>query len=91
MFALAFPAIDPVAVEIGPLAIRWYALAYVLGLLLGSGSALLATLHAREGAPFLSTQNILTFLAPLLVGLIAIVLGVLPAMTGRLTDRLRND
>ena len=35
MFALAFPAIDPVAVEIGPLTIRWYALAYVVGLLLG--------------------------------------------------------
>ncbi len=35
MLALAFPTIDPVAVEIGPLAIRWYALAYVLGLLLG--------------------------------------------------------
>ena len=34
-FALAFPAIDPVAVEIGPVAIRWYALAYVVGLLLG--------------------------------------------------------
>ena len=34
-FALAFPAIDPVAVEIGPLAIRWYALAYVLGLVGG--------------------------------------------------------
>ncbi len=35
MLALAFPAIDPVAVEIGPLTIRWYALAYVLGLLFG--------------------------------------------------------
>ena len=34
-FALAFPAIDPVAVEIGPVAIRWYALAYVLGLVIG--------------------------------------------------------
>ena len=34
-FALAFPAIDPVAVEIGPLAIRWYALSYVVGLVLG--------------------------------------------------------
>ena len=33
--ALAFPAIDPVAVEIGPVAIRWYALSYVVGLLLG--------------------------------------------------------
>ncbi len=35
MFAIPFPAIDPVAIEIGPLAIRWYALAYVAGLLIG--------------------------------------------------------
>jgi phosphatidylglycerol---prolipoprotein diacylglyceryl transferase len=33
--ALMMPAIDPVVVRIGPLAIRWYALAYVAGLLLG--------------------------------------------------------
>ena len=32
---LPFPAIDPVAISIGPLAIRWYALAYVVGLLGG--------------------------------------------------------
>ena len=34
MFALPFPAIDPVIIEIGPFAIRWYALAYVVGLML---------------------------------------------------------
>ncbi|GAA0582447.1 prolipoprotein diacylglyceryl transferase [Caenispirillum bisanense] len=34
-FALPFPAIDPIAIEIGPLAIRWYALAYLTGLLGG--------------------------------------------------------
>lgn len=33
--AIPFPIIDPVAVEIGPLAVRWYALAYIAGLLLG--------------------------------------------------------
>lgn len=33
--SLAFPIIDPVAIEIGPVAIRWYGLAYVAGLLLG--------------------------------------------------------
>jgi phosphatidylglycerol:prolipoprotein diacylglycerol transferase len=32
---LSFPMIDPVAVSIGPFAIRWYALAYVVGLLGG--------------------------------------------------------
>ncbi|HET6522450.1 MAG TPA: prolipoprotein diacylglyceryl transferase [Geminicoccaceae bacterium] len=33
--ALPFPPLDPVLIEIGPLAIRWYALAYILGLVLG--------------------------------------------------------
>jgi phosphatidylglycerol:prolipoprotein diacylglycerol transferase len=33
--AIAFPVIDPVAVSLGPLVVRWYALAYVAGLLLG--------------------------------------------------------
>tara|TARA_A100001037_G_scaffold135332_1_gene122588 strand:+ start:8522 stop:9373 length:852 start_codon:yes stop_codon:yes gene_type:complete len=32
---LSYPAIDPILVEIGPFAIRWYALAYIAGLLLG--------------------------------------------------------
>ena len=32
---LAFPAIDPIIVEIGPFAVRWYALAYISGLILG--------------------------------------------------------
>jgi phosphatidylglycerol:prolipoprotein diacylglycerol transferase len=35
MLALVFPQIDPVAIEIGPLQIRWYALAYIAGLVLG--------------------------------------------------------
>ena len=30
--AIPFPAIDPVLIEIGPFAIRWYALAYITGL-----------------------------------------------------------
>src|SRR3954471_3701679 len=35
LFVLPFPAIDPVLIQIGPLAIRWYALAYIVGILLG--------------------------------------------------------
>ncbi len=35
IFVLPFPHIDPVLVSIGPFAIRWYALAYILGILLG--------------------------------------------------------
>jgi len=35
LFAIPFPAIDPVAVAIGPFVVRWYALAYIAGLLIG--------------------------------------------------------
>ncbi|MBI3516746.1 MAG: prolipoprotein diacylglyceryl transferase [Proteobacteria bacterium] len=34
-FALVFPNIDPVLIQIGPFGIRWYALAYIAGIVLG--------------------------------------------------------
>jgi phosphatidylglycerol:prolipoprotein diacylglycerol transferase len=34
-FAIPYPIIDPVLVEFGPIAIRWYALAYIVGILVG--------------------------------------------------------
>ncbi len=35
LMAIAFPFNDPVAIHLGPIAIRWYGLAYMAGLLLG--------------------------------------------------------
>ncbi len=35
LMALPFPSLDPVAIEVGPLSIRWYGLAYLAGLVLG--------------------------------------------------------
>jgi phosphatidylglycerol:prolipoprotein diacylglycerol transferase len=35
LFALPFPSIDPVLIEIGPFSLRWYALAYIVGIFLG--------------------------------------------------------
>jgi phosphatidylglycerol---prolipoprotein diacylglyceryl transferase len=32
---IAFPVFDPVAIAIGPIVIRWYALAYIFGIVLG--------------------------------------------------------
>jgi len=53
---LPFPDIDPVAFAIGPFAVRWYALAYLAGVLLGAfyGMTLLArkTLWANNAPPF---------------------------------------
>ena len=34
-FAIAYPNIDPTALDIGPVVIRWYSLAYIAGLLDG--------------------------------------------------------
>ncbi len=36
---LPYPAINPILVHIGPLAVRWYALAYIVGILVGWGYA----------------------------------------------------
>jgi len=35
MFAIVFPAFDPVIFQIGPFTVRWYALAYIVGLFAG--------------------------------------------------------
>ncbi len=35
LFALPFPAFDPILIQIGPFAVRWYALAYIAGIFLG--------------------------------------------------------
>src|ERR1700704_5153115 len=32
---IAFPVLNPIAIAIGPIAIRWYALAYIGGIVLG--------------------------------------------------------
>jgi phosphatidylglycerol:prolipoprotein diacylglycerol transferase len=33
--AIAFPVFDPIALQLGPIAIRWYALAYIGGIVIG--------------------------------------------------------
>jgi phosphatidylglycerol:prolipoprotein diacylglycerol transferase len=35
LFVIPFPSFDPVLVHLGPVAIRWYALAYIVGILAG--------------------------------------------------------
>ena len=57
---MPFPDFDPVLIRIGPLAIRWYALAYVAGILLGwrYAAAILRrpALWARRPAPITAVQ-----------------------------------
>jgi len=49
-----FPDISPIAFEIGPLVIRWYALAYVAGILLAS--RVICWLDDRSAQPLLSAK-----------------------------------
>ena len=49
MFALGFPTIDPVALELGPVVIRWYSLAYVAGILLGWRYIIILTAKINNG------------------------------------------
>ena len=54
LFVLPFPAVDPVLIQLGPFAIRWYALAYIAGLL-GAWWLILRLLKIDRlwaGAPF---------------------------------------
>lgn len=67
MLALPFPTIDPVAVAIGPIAIRWYALAYLAGFVLGWRYCL-GLARATPGRP--SAEDFDDFLTWAVVGVI---------------------
>ncbi len=51
---LVYPHIDPVALQIGPIAIRWYALAYLTGVL--TGWWLIGKLSDKQIPPVLNKQ-----------------------------------
>jgi phosphatidylglycerol:prolipoprotein diacylglycerol transferase len=61
---LPFPNIDPVALAIGPVAIRWYALAYLFGVILGAAYGYLLLRNERlwhRGAPPFPAKDIWDF------------------------------
>ena len=66
--ALSYPNIDPVLIEIGPLAVRWYALAYVAGILLGYGY--IKKLNARMDAPLLTSKQLEDLILWAILGII---------------------
>ncbi|WP_262689942.1 prolipoprotein diacylglyceryl transferase [Kordiimonas aestuarii] len=65
---IAYPEIDPVLVKIGPLAIRWYSLAYIAGLLFGWW--FIRRKASKPGAP-LSPAHVDDFLTWAIIGVIA--------------------
>ncbi|MEX2648397.1 MAG: prolipoprotein diacylglyceryl transferase [Alphaproteobacteria bacterium] len=65
---IPFPVMDPVLIEIGPLAIRWYALAYVAGLVLGW---LLVRALVRRDPAGMTLKDVDDFLTWATLGVIA--------------------
>lgn len=58
--ALAFPDISPTLVEVGPVAIRWYSLAYIVGILAAWWyvAKLLPRTEALTGSPAMSRKQL---------------------------------
>ncbi len=69
MLALPFPAIDPVAIEVGPIVIRWYALAYLAGFILGWRYCIYVARHATQRPEAHEIDEFLTW------AVIAVILG----------------
>jgi phosphatidylglycerol:prolipoprotein diacylglycerol transferase len=67
LLALVYPAIDPVAIEIGPIAIRWYALAYIVGIVVGWRYAFYLARRSPQG---IKAQDIDDFLVWATLGVV---------------------
>jgi phosphatidylglycerol:prolipoprotein diacylglycerol transferase len=72
LLALQFPNIDPVLIQIGPFAIRWYALAYIVGILAGwlYARALIKAPRLWGGPPPMTTLDFDDFIVWITLGII---------------------
>jgi phosphatidylglycerol---prolipoprotein diacylglyceryl transferase len=69
---IAFPVFDPVAIAIGPIVIRWYALAYIFGIVLGwiYARSLLKNERLWDGQAPISLAQLDDFILWVTVGII---------------------
>lgn len=68
LLALTYPAFDPVAIRIGPLVIRWYALAYLAGI--GGGWWMMVRLLRLPGAAQMTRAAVDDFVVWAVLGVI---------------------
>jgi len=72
LFVIPYPIIDPIAFSIGPLAVRWYGLAYMSGILLGwlYGRYLLSRPDLWNGKPPMTISQADDFLLWITLGIV---------------------
>jgi phosphatidylglycerol:prolipoprotein diacylglycerol transferase len=69
---IPFPAIDPVLISVGPFAVRWYALAYIVGIIAGlaCARAIISSPRLWGGAVPLSVTDLDDFVIWITLGII---------------------
>ncbi len=72
LFVLPYPVIDPIAIEVGPVAVRWYGLAYMAGILLGwlYGRYLVSRAALWNGKPPMTVGQVDDFLLWITLGIV---------------------
>jgi phosphatidylglycerol---prolipoprotein diacylglyceryl transferase len=72
LFAIPYPVIDPIAVEVGPVAVRWYGLAYMAGILFGwlYGRTLVSRPELWNGKPPMTKTQADDFLLWITLGIV---------------------
>jgi phosphatidylglycerol:prolipoprotein diacylglycerol transferase len=72
LLAIPFPAFDPILISVGPFAIRWYALAYIFGILLGwlYARAIIGNQNLWGGPASLTTLDFDDFIVWVTIGII---------------------
>jgi phosphatidylglycerol:prolipoprotein diacylglycerol transferase len=72
LLAIPFPAFDPILISVGPFAIRWYALAYIFGILLGwlYARAIIGNQNLWGGPAPLTTLDFDDFIVWVTIGII---------------------
>jgi phosphatidylglycerol:prolipoprotein diacylglycerol transferase len=72
LYALPFPVIDPVLISIGPFAVRWYALSYIAGILLGwlYARAIIRNARLWGGTPAMTVGDFDDFILWVTLGII---------------------
>jgi phosphatidylglycerol---prolipoprotein diacylglyceryl transferase len=73
LFVIPFPNFDPILISVGPFAVRWYALAYIAGILLGwvYVRAIIRSRALWGGSAPLTTTDFDDFILWVTIGIIA--------------------
>jgi phosphatidylglycerol:prolipoprotein diacylglycerol transferase len=69
MFAILFPNIDPIAINLGMISIRWYGISYVIGIFLGA--YILQKIEKKFKIAHLDSKDLENLLSYIIIGIVS--------------------